>query len=215
MPSRWIKEDHNIMNIRLTGLAALVAASVVVAGGTSQAAFTYSTSQAPSTATSGGSTLTLTPVTSVTPQTGTLIINAVNVALTSNTAPPATDVFSLTFNDTVTINVVGDSTVTLRVNQTLAFFRADTGGEVSTDTLNVADSVLTGTASNGNTYTISAIQYAGPTVNNPSGGDGNISYVITETLRTSVPEPASVGMMALGLGFAGLFGVRRSRRRTA
>jgi len=200
------------MSIRNTGLAALLAAAVVLAGGSSQAAFTYSTSQAPSTATSGGSVLTLTPVSSVTPQSGTLIINAINVALSSTTAPPATDVFSLTFNDTVTINVVGDSTVTLRVNQTLAFQRSDTGGEVSTDTLNVAASVLTATASNGNTYTISAIQYAGPTVNNPLPGNGNISYVITETPRVNVPEPASVGMMALGLGFAGFFGMRRSRR---
>jgi len=206
------------MNIRITGLAALLAASVVLAGGRSEAAFTYSTSQAPSTVTSGGSTLTLTPVTSVTPQSGTLIINAVNVALASTTpapTPPATtptDMFSLTFNDTVTINVVGDSTVTLRVNQTLAFTRSDTGGQLSTDTLNVGASLLTGTASNGNTYTISAIMYAGPTVNNPLPGNGNISYVITETPRVNVPEPASVGMMALGLGFAGFFGLRRYRR---
>jgi len=121
MPSRWIKEDNIIMNIRLTGLAALLAASVVLAGGRSEAAFTYTTTEGPATGTSGGTTLTLTGVSSATPQNGTTIITAVNVGISTNTAPPATDMFSLTFNDTVTVNTIGDGTVTLRVNQTLAF----------------------------------------------------------------------------------------------
>jgi hypothetical protein len=202
------------MSIRITGLAALFATSLLLVGGNSQASFVYATAEAPSGITSGGTTVTLTGVTSATPQNGTTIINAVNVAIATTTTPPATDVFSLTFNDTVSITPSSGGPVTLRVNQTLAFFRADTGGEVSTDTLNPGDSVLTG--SNGAfTYTISAIQYAGPTIDNTGAGQGNISYIITETPTTTVPEPASVGMMALGLGLAGLFGVRRSRRRSA
>jgi len=82
---------------------------------------------------------------------------------------------------------------------------------VSTDTLNVGASVLTGSNASF-TYTISAIQYAGPTINNVGEGRGSISYIITETPRATVPEPASVGMMALGLGLAGFVGLRRSRR---
>jgi hypothetical protein len=202
------------MRSRMTGPTALVATTLLLAGGTSQASFTYTTAQAPSSVTSGGSTVTLTGVTSGSPQNGSTIINAVNAALTTTTAPPATDVFSLTFNDTVAIQTVGDGTVTLLVNQTLQFFRSDTGGEVSTDTLNVGASTLTASDA-GFTYTISGIQYAGPTVDNTGAGNGNISYIITETPRTSVPEPASVGMMALGLGLAGFVGVRRSRRRAA
>jgi hypothetical protein len=198
----------------MTVPAALVATTLLLAGGTARASFTYTTAQAPSSVTSGGSTVTLTGVASVTPLSGTTIINAVNVALATTTVPPATDVFSLTFNDTVTIQTVGDGTVTLRVNQTLQFFRSDTGGEVSTDTLNVADSTLTASDA-GFSYAISGIQYAGPTVDNTGAGNGNISYIITETPRTSVPEPASVGMMGLGLGLAGLAGVRRRRRRAA
>src|SRR4051812_33055642 len=202
------------MNIRFTGLAMLLAASLLLVGGKSEASFVYATAQAPSGITTGGTTLTLTGVTSVTPQNGTPIINAVNVSISTTTAPPATDVFSLTFNDTVLITPTSGGPVTLRVNQTLAFSRADTGGEVSTDTLNAGASVLTG--SNGSfTYTISAIQYAGPTIDNTGAGQGDISYIITETPTTTVPEPASVGMMALGLGLAGFVGVRRSRRRTA
>jgi len=201
------------MNIRFTGQAVLLAASLLLVGGNSEASFTYTTAEAPMGITSGGTTLTLTGVSSATPQSGNTIINAVNVAISTTTAPPATDVFSLTFTDTVAITSSTGGPVTLRVNQTLAFDRADTEGERSMDTLNVGASMLT--ASNGFfTYTISAIQYAGPTIDNTGAGQGNISYIITETPTTTVPEPASVGMVALGLGFAGLVGVRRSRRRT-
>jgi len=198
------------MSIR-TKIAALAATLFVAVGGTSQAAFTYSTTENPSTFTFGGSTVNLTGVTSATSLSGTTIINAVNVALTSTTAPPATDTGSLTFTDTVHITPTSGGSVNLLVNQTLTFIRSDTGGEVSFDTLNAGASTLSGTAG-GFTYTISAIQYAGPTVGGSgNNGPGTISYIIQETPVVTVPEPASVAMVVLGLG--GVFAARRFRRR--
>lgn len=191
------------MNHRMTGLAAF-AAALLMLGAHSDAAFTYTSSQSPTSITSGGSALTLSGTSSSGILSGTTNINSVNVALASSTNPPPTNSFSLTFVDTVTINTVGDGSVVFAINETLNFPRSDAQGSQSTLTVN---SVLPLVGQDAQfRYTISAALYAQPTVN---GSPGNISYTITET---AVPEPASLGMMALGLGSAGFVAIRRRRR---
>jgi len=192
--------------IRLAGLAALVAGSVVLAPATTQADYTYVSTATPATATFGGTTITLTGVTSVTTMNGTSIINGLNVAFQTATVPPATDtgVFSFTNNIVIT-NTAGSVTLTPR--DVLTLFRADTGGEVSTVTM--ADGVLSATLG-AFRYTILGLQYSGPTINNSGAGVGNISYILQEA---AVPEPASLASLAVGLVTLGGFAVRR--RRTA
>ncbi len=169
------------------------------------------------------------------PQSVTTIINAVDVGvLTStqptrtdtrldvqgtradagvltSTQPTRTDTGSVTFTDTVLITPNAGGTVTLTPVNTLTFTRADTGGEISTDA--ITGGVLTGT--NGIfTYTITAVQYAGPTINNLGAGVGNISYVLTGTdTILSTPEPATLSMVGMGLLSVG--GLAFARRRGA
>ena len=192
------------MSIRMTGLAAFAAALFLV-GARSDASFSYSTAQAPTGLTTNGSTLTLKGVTGGPGLSGQTNISAVDVAVTSTNpiGTPNTG-FSLTFTDTVTITPSSDGPVVLAANETLNFTRSDVGGSLSTLTVN---SVLPVSGSNSAfRYEISATLYAQPTV---GGGVGHISYTITET---AVPEPASLGMVALGLGFAGFVGYRHRRR---
>ncbi len=183
--------------------------ALLVGSREADAAFTYNSTPAPAVFTFGGTTVTLGPVSSVTPQSGTTIIAGVDVTFVTGTAPPATDTGNAVFTDTILINPSSGGSVTLTPVNTLSIFRSDTGGEVSTDTL--TDGKLTGT--NGTfTYTISAIQYAGPTINNAGTGTGKISYIITETgAPLATPEPATFGMAAV----AGLFGLGYTLRRRA
>ena len=198
------------MNHRIK-FVAFAATLLLLVGGRSEAAFTYSTTQNPGTFTFGGSTVTLTGVSTATPLSGTTIINAVNIALTSNTNPPATDTGTYTFNDSVVITPTTGGSVTLIVNQSIVFTRSDKQGSVSFDILNSGASTLTGTAG-GFTYTIQAIQYAGPTVSGTgTNGPGSVSYIISESAVVTTPEPASLAMVALGLG--GVFAARKFRRR--
>ena len=192
------------MSIRMTGLAAFAAAMLLV-GAQSDASFSYKSAESPTTITTNGSTLTLSGNSAGPGLSGTTNINSVNVADTSTNAPGTPNTgFSLTFTDTVTITPSSDGPVVLAVSETLNFTRSDTGGSLSTLTVN---SVLPVSGQNSTfRYAITAFSYAQPTV---GGGTGNISYTITET---AVPEPASLGMVALGLGFAGFVGFRRSRR---
>jgi hypothetical protein len=208
------------MTFRSILKAAALSAAALVASGSAQAGFTYTATPTPTTTTFGGSVATLGPVSSVTTLSTPTFINIGDVALTSTTVPPATDTTSITVTDAVAItNVPGAppgslggtaGTGTITVNGTLTFTRSDTGGEVSSFTVNS----ITNNGANigGIIYTLSSVTYTPPTVNNVPTGDGNISVLVTATPATTVPEPASLVMMGAGLVSVVGLGVRRSRK---
>jgi hypothetical protein len=208
------------MTFRSILKTAALSAAALVASGSAQAGFTYVSTPTPTTTTFGGSVATLGPVSSVTTQSTPTNVNLATVGDTSTTVPPATDTTSITVVDNVAItNVPGvpagssggtAATGTITVNGTLTFTRSDTGGEVSTFTVNS----ITNNGANigGIIYTLSSITYTPPTVNNTPTGNGNISALITSTPATTVPEPASLVMMGAGLVSVVGLGVRRSRK---
>ncbi len=194
-----------IGRIRLAGLAALVAGSMLLAPATTHATYTYVSTATPASAVFGGTTITLGGVSSATPLSGTGIINALKVGFQTATVPPATDTGVFTFTNSLVITNTAGS-VTLTPQDMITLLRADTGGEISTGTL--TGGVLSATLG-GFRYTILSLQYSGPTINNSGAGVGNISYILQEA---AVPEPASLASLAVGLVTLGGFAVRRRRQ---
>jgi hypothetical protein len=191
------------MSIRITGLAALMAAMLFATGASSQAAYTLAAVGAisPPAVTFGGTSFTFTQI-SPAGQTGSTAsnFNVIDVGASSTTAPPASDSGSVVLSEN--FSLTGTSgTETFTLTGTFALTAGSTGGIVST---------YSGTITNvvGSGYTVSFAGYAPPSPGSGAGAfnDGNISLTI---IPTSVPEPASIAMLGLGLVSVGGLALRR------
>jgi hypothetical protein len=191
------------MRIRISGLAALVAALLLATGASSQAAYTLTAvgGVVPSGVTFGGTAFTFTQIlpggqTGSTPSN----FNVIDVGASSTTAPPASDSGSVPLSENFSITGT-PGTLTFTLTGTFSLLAGSTGGIVST---------YNGTITNvvGSGYTVTFAGYAPPSPGSGSGtfNDGNISLTI---IPQTVPEPASVAMLGLGLLSVGGVALRR------
>jgi hypothetical protein len=159
------------------------------------------------TATVGGTTLSLLNITSpsfVVPSTNT--VNIGDVAVTTTTAAPASDTFTVTYLDTITlVNTPppgSAQTGAFVLMGTLTLSGVNTGSGVITN-------VFTGATSQsgpfgGLVFSGAALNFASPTVN---GASGSLGGILSSSL--GVPAPASLVMLGLGLGGLGLVRLRK------
>jgi len=143
-----------------------------------------------------------------------------NVGVVPTAAAPGST-FSVTYTDVVTITnpSPGGATGTFTVTGTLTANNvALTAGQFSGTTTNTyasPTSPVTITV-DGNTFTLvvsgtADVGYSTPTIGQPVAGvgAGSLSANLTSAAVGTVPEPASVVMMGLGLGLVGVLGLRR------
>jgi len=204
-------------------LGALASCSLLAAGSSARADYTYTTTAANGGSVSVGTASAVnfqgTALQSGSTLTGVNNLNIQNIGITSTKPVDSpTDTGSFAFNFTIDLSQTngplisqptgtGSTTVTGTFNVT----RADQGGADSNVVFNAIAPVTIG----GVTYTFSSPVYAPPTFNSGAGGSssGNFSVTITPT-ATANPEPASVVMMGTGLvGLGGLTLIRRRRAR--
>jgi len=207
---------------RIATLLSLAAAVSLSVSGRARADYSYSTAllitsvngvnipvaSRTNTATVGGTTVTLLPVSRggfTVPSTNTLNIG--DIMVTTTTLAPAADTFTIGYQDSLTL-----------VNTPPPGIGA-TGPFILTGTLTLTGiNTLSGTITNvynaptsasgplgGVTFSGAVTNFAGPTVN---GGNGNFGGIIS---ATAVPEPVSVLMLGMGLGGVGLIGLRKRR----
>jgi hypothetical protein len=192
------------MSIRITGLAALVAAMLLATGASSQASYTLTTTAGPTPAsvTFGGTAFTFTAILPA-GQTGSTAsnFNVIDVGAMSSTVPPASDSGSVTLSESFSLTGT-PGTETFTLTGLFSLTAGSNGGIVST---------YAGTITNvvGSGYTVLFAGYAPPSPGSGAGAfnDGNISLTIIPI--SAVPEPASVAMLGLGLLSVGGVALRR------
>ena len=188
---------------RIVRSAACLAMLALLGQSESRAAFSYVTT--PTTTLNsgalGGWTILTTGVSNVTTLTTPTLINIANIFDTSTTVPPATDAFTLNFNDVVQITNIpppGSAAVgSITVTGQLQFTRNDNGGEVSTFT---AAPASYSTTIGGVTYTLTNFTYS---ADGERGNPGNISAPdhLQRSARAGLAGDAGAGP---GRGRAGL-----------
>ena len=191
------------MNHRLTGLlVALSAMAVVAAPGESRADYTYTTSMlsvTPSAPATLGESITLLPSGTV-PDSSPALAQVVGI-----TYNPTTILGPLSQTITFTETLTGTpGTETVSITGTLSIFSATPSG-VLASFIGVTTTVLSGSG-----YSVQPgfVTYAS------TSSTGKTAVISMGVIPTSfvVPEPASLGMAAMGLGLAGFVGFRRTRR---
>jgi len=158
--------------------------------------------------TSGGFTTTVTlsvPALNPPKGVGTSTLNVGDVTVATNAPTGAGQGFSFNFSDAIPITnppppgTAGAGTLFYTGTITVA------NATLTTGTVNASNLVASGSANVGTLlFTIDTPTFAFPTIN---GSAGNISANITQP--NSVPAPASVVMLGLGMGAMGLVRVGR------
>jgi len=211
-----------MMQKRFAVLGAFVCALSMFNGGRAEATYNYSTSFAITSvsagsftnsgtgaqATFGGTTLNLFNVART--AFGVPSINTVNigdVGVSSTTAPPAGDTFTVNYTDVISLTNVpppGNTTGnpgTVTLTGTISITGASTGtGIVSNSYIVSVGSTTAGTIP----FTVLGQNFGNLTIN---GATSNLGGLIT-----AVPEPASIVMLGLGVGALGVVGLRRRFR---
>jgi len=138
-------------------------------------------------------------------------INIGDITVTTTTTSPGADTFSINYTDNFTLtNVPPPGTAAsgaFPLTGTLTLTGINTGSGVITNVYN-PPTTATGPLG-GITFTGTTNNFASPTVNGASGSLGGI--VSSVAPPPGVPAPASILMLGLGLGGAGLVRFRNRR----
>jgi len=144
-----------------------------------------------------------------------LSANFGNINVTTTSATPETFSINYTINGTLTDPSPGGPSFTASTTGTLTFTAIQFSGGASAGTISNQYTgqlvVGPGTFPNGDTFTTSVsgtpnAMFASPTVNGAGGSLGGL------IVSTTVPEPASIAMVGLGLMGLGGFSAYRRRR---
>jgi hypothetical protein len=198
------------MNSCKTRLAGLVAAMLLAAGASSQASYILTANSLTATPASLGGTSFTFAESGGGVQSGSSPsnFNVIDVGVSSTTVAPASDTGFIMVTETFTLTGTS-GTETFTLNGTLDLLSGNSGGVVTTFTGSTTVNTITG----GSGYVVGFAGYAPPSPG--SGGlgatTGNVSIVVSPNAVT-VPEPASVAM--LGLGMVGIGGVAFRRRKS-
>jgi hypothetical protein len=222
---------------RILLLGALASCFLLVAGTSSQAAYSYSTALSITSSNLSGATPPVTNATGSTVTAGTLgslnftqvaltnissspliganTINIGNVAVNTDNATPQT--FSVNYTDVITITnpTPGGSTGLFTILGTLSLAGVQSTGGASGGTItNLYSGTLTQTVSIGGTvFTVNFGNgvtndfFGPPTVNGSAAQQGSLGANVT-----TIPEPASLASMGTGLVAVLGLGLRRMRR---